>query len=390
MASIIAENISLVFPLVGSDSRFGSRLGKKNKREGTPVGGQIITDHGRSSGIVALDHLNISLKDGDRLGIFGHNGAGKSTLLRVLGGIYPPTSGTIKIDGKVTGMFSLGLGINKDVTGYENILLKGLIYGLRKREIQELIPEIAEYSELGDFLDMPVKIYSSGMILRLMFSIASVMKPEILLLDEWISSSDKKFKRKMDERLESMLEVTPIVVIASHNEDRLYHWSNRVITLERGRVVPESKSKYQPPPPPRFRPDKDLLNRYTKLTNFAKVEEALALLPQIWPEDADLILHQTRKAALLMQLGRNDEAVTAIKKALELAPEDARLINQLGVVYFRLKEYDTAVTFLEKALRTSEGMVGKVELFEIACEKAGQTEKVDKIWELLDEVPVID
>ncbi|GAB5459477.1 MAG: hypothetical protein Hens3KO_25070 [Henriciella sp.] len=134
-------------------------------------------------------------------------------------------------------MFSLSLGVNKEATGLENIEIKGLMHGLGRREIQELIPEIVEFSELGDYLHLPVKTYSSGMVMRLLFSIASAFRPDILLLDEWISAGDAKFKRKVDERLEGMLDSTPIVIIASHNEKRIARWSNCMIRLEKGKAV---------------------------------------------------------------------------------------------------------------------------------------------------------
>ena len=241
MPSIIAEDVSLVFPLVGSDKRHGDKLKKQTDRHKTPIGGRIILEDNRPVGILALDRLNLTVKAGDRLGIFGHNGAGKSTLLRLLGGIYPPTMGRVRVEGKVSAMFSLNLGVNKEATGLENIEMKGLMHGLRRRQVQELIPEIAEFSELGDYLHMPVKTYSSGMTMRLLFSIASVFKPDILLLDEWVSAGDKNFKKKVDDRLGSMLDSTPIVIIASHDEKRISDWSNKLIRLEQGVVQNKKK-----------------------------------------------------------------------------------------------------------------------------------------------------
>ncbi len=237
MASIVAENISLVFKMLGSDTKFGRHLSASPESKPTSIGGKIVVERGRGTGVMALDNLSLDLKDGDRLGIVGHNGAGKSTLLRVLGGIYPPTSGHIRIEGKVAGMFSLGLGINKEATGLENIELKGLMYGLKKREIREMIPEIAEFSELGDYLNMPLKVYSSGMVMRLLFSTATAFQPDILLLDEWISSGDRKFKEKVDLRLDTMLSLTPIVIIASHNEARVKAWSNKMLRLTQGEAT---------------------------------------------------------------------------------------------------------------------------------------------------------
>lgn len=240
MVSITARNVSVVFPMVGSDSRHGSKLKKKTGRAATSVGGKIILEDDHPVGILALDHLNLNVRPGDRIGIFGPNGSGKSTLLRVLGGIYPPTAGEVEVTGKVSAMFSLNLGVNVEATGLENIELKGLMHGLKRREIVELIPEIADFSELGDYLHLPVKTYSSGMRMRLLFSIASALNPEILLLDEWVSTGDKNFREKVDERLEKMLDNTPIVIIASHNEKRIENWASRRIRMDRGKAHIES------------------------------------------------------------------------------------------------------------------------------------------------------
>lgn len=234
MARIRTQDASIVFPMVGSDHRFMQKLQKQSDRQAPPVGGHIIVEEDRPVGVLALDHINLELNDGDRLGLVGHNGSGKSTLLRMLGGIYPPTSGTVEIEGKVTAMFSLSLGVNKEASGLDNIFLKGLMHGLKRREVQSLLPEIAEFSELGDYLHLPMKTYSSGMTMRLLFSIASAFRPDILLLDEWVSAGDKAFKEKVDQRLNAMLETVPIVIIASHNEKRVSEWANRMIRLERG------------------------------------------------------------------------------------------------------------------------------------------------------------
>lgn len=256
MVSIIASNVSVVFPMVGSDARHGMKLKKQTDRAQTQVGGKIILEHDHPVGILALDRLNLVAKPGDRIGLFGPNGSGKSTALRVLGGIYPPTAGQVQVTGKVSAMFSLNLGVNMEATGLENIELKGLLHGLRRREIRELVPEIIEFSELGDYIHLPVKTYSSGMKMRLLFSIASAFRPDILLLDEWVSTGDRKFRRKVQERMESILDTTPIVIVASHDEQRISKWANKIIQMKRGRgiqVDPETIAK-KPPKPVRQRP----------------------------------------------------------------------------------------------------------------------------------------
>lgn len=235
MAKIIVQNASLVFPLVGSDNRFGQKVGNV-ETQNSKIGGQIVMENGKVTGVKAIDTISISLKTGDRLGIIGHNGSGKSTLLRLLSGIYPPSSGKVHVEGKVAGMFSLNLGVNKEATGLENIRIKGLMYGLRSREIAEIIEEIAEFSELGEYLNMPVKTYSTGMVMRLMFSTASAFNPDILILDEWVSTGDSGFRDKVNERLEAMFEKTPIVIIASHNESRMKSWAKTRVKMNKGKL----------------------------------------------------------------------------------------------------------------------------------------------------------
>jgi len=210
------------------------------------VGGKIITTPKGRRGVLALDGLDITLKAGDRFGILGSNGSGKSTLLRVLGGIYRPSSGTLDVEGRVTGMFNLNLGVSKEATGYENIILKGLMLGLSRAEIKEHAAEIAEFSELGEYINMPVHTYSSGMVMRLMFSTATSFKPEILLLDEWIATGDVRFREKVDKRLNDLIESALIVIIASHNRNRVSKWANTVIELEAGRGIQKDVSELVP------------------------------------------------------------------------------------------------------------------------------------------------
>ncbi len=236
MARIIGKNISLVYPMVGSNQRGRHKVAIEKGKVGS-VGGKIITTGNSHRGVLALDGLNIDLKPGARFGILGSNGSGKSTLLRVLGGIYKPTGGDLNVTGRVTGMFNLNLGVSKEATGYQNIILKGLMLGLSRKKIDEHAAEIAEFSELGEYINMPVHTYSSGMVMRLMFSTATSFKPEILLLDEWIGTGDRNFRDKVDKRLNDLMEEALIVVIASHNRNRMSKWANTYIELKAGRGV---------------------------------------------------------------------------------------------------------------------------------------------------------
>ena len=188
----------------------------------------------------ALQNINLEFKHGDRVGLLGHNGAGKSTLLRVLSGVYKPTSGQVAINGQVASLIDVSLGIDSEATGRENIFIRGALLGLRKKQINEQLEEIIKFSELGDFIDMPVRIYSSGMHLRLAFSVSTVIRPEILIMDEWLSVGDESFKYKAESRMQKLLESTSILIIASHSKELLLKTCNRIILLDHGLVKTDS------------------------------------------------------------------------------------------------------------------------------------------------------
>ncbi len=245
MAYIKADNISLVYPMVGANARGRHKINIGAGGE-AQVGGEIIQTGKRGRGVRALNGIDLDLKPGTRLGILGGNGSGKSTLLRVLGGMYKPSSGTLDVEGRVTGLFNLNLGVSKESTGYENIILKGLMLGLSREKIKEHAAEIAEFSELGEYINMPVHTYSSGMVMRLMFSTATSFKPEILLLDEWIGTGDRHFRDKVDQRLNDLLTSALIVIIASHNRNRMAKWANTIIELEGGKGVQKPIDEFVP------------------------------------------------------------------------------------------------------------------------------------------------
>ncbi len=186
--------------------------------------------------IKALCDINIALKPGDRLGIVGHNGAGKSTLLRVLAGIYQPTAGRIHCEGQRWSLTDIQVGQDDEATGYETILLRGLLMGQTRRQTEEKAEEIAEFSELGDYLHMPIRTYSSGMTLRLFFSIATSTSADILLMDEWIAAGDEAFVKKANDRLNKLIDQAHIVAIASHSRETLERLCTRAILLEAGSI----------------------------------------------------------------------------------------------------------------------------------------------------------
>ena len=184
----------------------------------------------------SLDNITFSFKEGERIGLIGHNGAGKSTLLRTLGGVYFPTSGKAEIVGEIGSLVDISLGIDHEATGRENIFIRGALLGLTRKDIEDHFDEIVDFSELGNFIDMPVRTYSSGMHLRLAFSVATIIRPEILLMDEWLSVGDAAFNAKAESRLQALVQSSRILVIASHSRELIERTCNRVLWFEHGQI----------------------------------------------------------------------------------------------------------------------------------------------------------
>jgi len=231
MAKIEFNNVSVDFPIYNGNSR-----SLKTSLIKVATGGQLNTDQHGNVKVRALEGLTFTMQDKDRVGIVGHNGAGKSTLLRLLSGVYFPSGGTVKIDGEVGSLIDISLGIDHEATGRENIYIRGSLLGLSKAVINQNIDEIIEFSELGGFADMPVRTYSSGMHLRLAFAVSTIVHPEILLMDEWLSVGDEGFKEKAKRRLNNLVHKTNILVIATHSKEQLLQTCNRAIWLEHGRI----------------------------------------------------------------------------------------------------------------------------------------------------------
>lgn len=199
--------------------------------------GRLAVDSKSTLTVQALKKLNFEINAGDRVGLYGHNGAGKSTLLRVLTGAYEPRSGYLEVSGNVTSLLEISLGLDADATGRENILLRGLMMGMSQKEIDGYMDAIAEFSELGHYLDMPLRTYSAGMQVRLAFSVSTAKDPEILLLDEWLSAGDTEFQHKAENRLQQMVENSSILVLASHSISLLETVCNRIFYMEQGNIV---------------------------------------------------------------------------------------------------------------------------------------------------------
>ena len=225
------DNVSVSFPIYQGGSR---SLKKSLLFRGS--GGQLASDASHRVTVEALRNVSLEFGTGDRVALIGSNGAGKTTLLRVMAGIYEPVIGVVKSRGRISPMFDIALGIDGEISGYDNIRLRGLILGLSAREIEERMADIAEFTELGDYLDIPVRTYSSGMMTRLTFAVATCFAPEILLMDEWIVAGDAGFLAKAQHRIKSFVERAGILVLASHSSDICRQWCNKAVWMERGEI----------------------------------------------------------------------------------------------------------------------------------------------------------
>ena len=236
MAHILAEQVCVEFPIWSPAHR-----SLKNIVMRATTGGRLARETSNRVVVQALSDLSFELSRGDRVGLVGHNGSGKTTLLRVLSGIYEPVRGRLEVSGRVSSLLDLSLGMDHEGTGLENIVLRGVLMGLPPAAIESKVDEIAEFSELGDYLSMPIRTYSSGMLLRLAFSVATSVSPEILLLDEWLSVGDATFREKAERRLLDMIESSAIMVLASHDESLIRRFCSRMLRLEHGRAASELK-----------------------------------------------------------------------------------------------------------------------------------------------------
>lgn len=184
-----------------------------------------------------LLNLNFSVYSGERIGVIGKNGAGKTTFLRLIAGVYKPSNGTIELSGKAHGLFNIQLGMNPNATGIENIYLRGLQMGLTLAQIRERIDEVSKFTELGDSLNDVFGNYSTGMKLRLAFAISTSLRPDILLMDEWIGSGDANFKDKVAGRMNELVADSKSLIVASHNKALLHRLCTRAVVLDSGKIV---------------------------------------------------------------------------------------------------------------------------------------------------------
>lgn len=231
MANIELRNVSVEFPVYNVNAR-----SFKNKFLRMATGGAVVQDANQRMVVNALRDINLSLRDGDRVGLIGHNGSGKSTILRLLSRIYEPTQGAMHIEGQISPLLNIMHGIETELTGIENISVRGTILGLSKQQIKERIQEIADFSGLGDYLHMPLRTYSSGMMVRLAFAISTSIKPDILLIDEVFGAGDADFMEKARQRMITLLQQSSIVVLATHSDALINEFCNKTLLLEGGRI----------------------------------------------------------------------------------------------------------------------------------------------------------
>lgn len=244
MVSIDTYNACVDFPIFDAKSR------SMKKAFLGAAGGAIGRNQDNVVVVEALKDINLHLREGDRVGLVGHNGAGKSTLLRLLSGIYEPTRGSADIRGRVAPVFDLGVGMDPEISGYENIIIRGLFLGQTRKQMKAKMEEIADFTELGEYLSMPLRTYSTGMRIRLALGVVTSIEPEILLLDEGIGAVDAAFMAKARDRFQALVERSGILVFASHSNDFLAQLCNTALWVDHGQIrdaglVPDIVESYE-------------------------------------------------------------------------------------------------------------------------------------------------
>jgi ABC-type polysaccharide/polyol phosphate transport system ATPase subunit len=252
------ENVSVEFPIYQGSSR-----SLKKVVLASTTRGNLARDARDRINVRALSDINFELNSGDRFALVGANGAGKTTLLKVLAGVFEPTDGRMISTGQVTSLIDTGVGLNGDATGHENIILRGMYMGIRPREMAQRAAAIAEFTELDDYLDMPVRTYSAGMMIRLAFAISTCIAPDILIMDEWLTAGDARFLAKAQRRIEQFVRHSSILVLASHSMELVETWCTRGLLLHHGRIMT-------------IGPINDIVAAYRQLTDELLATEAAA------------------------------------------------------------------------------------------------------------------
>lgn len=234
MTNIILKNVYLNYPVFSSDSRsFKKNVLNKIKSEKFKKNKSDILH------IQALKNINLEINEGDRIGIYGNNGSGKSSLLKIISGIYYPSNGSINVEGRINSLISLNAGFNENLTGKENSIFKLKLLGLKKDEINDKLNEIKNFSGLNEFFFLPIKTYSSGMLLRLSFSLSIVCPHDILIMDEWLSVGDDKFQQQAMSKINEIIQKSKILIIASQSKNVLERLCNKILTLSDGIIISE-------------------------------------------------------------------------------------------------------------------------------------------------------
>lgn len=233
MPSIDIQNVSLTFNV---------RKNQKVSLKEYVLKGMFNRSFNPAVTIHALTDINLSVREGDRIGIIGHNGAGKSTLLKLLAGIYPPTQGSLSVEGRVCSLFDITLGFEQEATGWENIIFRSYLQGEPPAAVRAKLDSIGAFTELDQFLSFPVRNYSAGMLMRLAFAIATAADPEVLLIDEVLAVGDMAFQIKAKARMRELMASSRLMVVVSHDLKTLRDICNRVVWMKHGRIVMEGPS----------------------------------------------------------------------------------------------------------------------------------------------------
>lgn len=232
MSFLRLHDVTVDFPLYQGGSR-----SLKKAILASSTKGNLAHDAFDRVTVRALSDVNFNIERGDRVALLGANGAGKTTLLRVLAGIFEPTRGAVETDGRISALLDATLGLNPEATGRENIILRGMYMDMNPKQMGRHAEEIIEFTELGDYIDMPTRTYSSGMMVRLAFAISTCVPPEILVMDEWLSAGDARFLDKARKRMADFVNQSSILVLASHSMDLLLEWCKTGILLDHGHIV---------------------------------------------------------------------------------------------------------------------------------------------------------
>ncbi len=236
MAGVDVSNLTISFPLYHGDARSLKKT-LSGALGGRRLSGRFAQDNRNRVTVRALTDISFSLRPGDRLGLIGRNGAGKTTLLRALAGIYEPVEGRVLVRGRIGTLLDTSLGMNPELSGRENIRLRGLFFGLSDKAITEVEQDVETFAGLGSFMDLPLKTYSSGMGVRLSFGLATAIMPQVLIMDEWFMAGDESFMRRAAQRISGLVEGAEILVISTHMPEIVEKWCTRLLWMEQGRVV---------------------------------------------------------------------------------------------------------------------------------------------------------